>query len=176
MADRPDDMHRELEAILYDFDVFIIFASEDEELAKYVCDGLEELNLRCNAQFKQNAFQTGQNVFDNVVHNVKNANRTLLLLSEKSLKSQWVTLETILALEESQRCNSLRLRMLLDSHVRERDVKMFKRGILASVPHIRLDFNREGWNKVLADEICSKSSVFFLYCLKLESLKIYTCW
>lgn len=159
MSDRPEDLQRNFEnALRYEYDVFIIFASDDQELATHILEGLEAASLRCNAQFKPNSFQIGQNVFDNVVYNVKNANRTLLLLTEKSLQSRWVTLETILALEESQRCNSLRLRMIVNN-ITEKDVKVFKRGILASVPHTRVDFNKKDWNCQLAKEINEEISI-----------------
>ncbi|XP_053404219.1 uncharacterized protein LOC123554299 [Mercenaria mercenaria] len=159
MSDRPEDLRKELETIVkFEYDVFVIFATEDEDLAKHVCEGLEQIQLRCIAQFKHDTFQIGQNVFDNVVSNVSRSNKTLLLLTEKSLNSHWVTLETILALEESKRSNMLRVRMLLHN-VAERDIKFLKRGILASVPHIKVDFNKNEWNTLLAQEINSEISL-----------------
>ena len=138
----------------FEYDVFIIFATEDEPLARQVCEGLERNNKRCIAQFKHEAFSIGQNVFDNVVKNVAKSKATLLLLTAKSMESHWVTLETILALEESTRSNKLRLRLLL-YNVTETEINRLKRGVLSAVPPVKLDLNKDDWSQELAREISS---------------------
>ncbi|XP_060603162.1 uncharacterized protein LOC132756177 [Ruditapes philippinarum] len=128
-------------------DVFIVHSAEDSSQAAIINKTLEEFGLSSfDYKSERHAFTIGKPVFDNIVYAIKHAEIVLILVTEHSMKSHWVSLETQVALENSQRGNILSVRLVF-AGVSEKDRLEFKHGMLATIPDIVVDFNKEHWKE-----------------------------
>jgi hypothetical protein len=113
-------------------------------------------------QWKPCCFNPGVPTFYSIVECVNNPKKTLVILSPNALESVWPLLEVEQALEQSKKRNYLTLRILLHN-VTDQHILHLKRGIFASLPSFKLDFNSPSWEQNLVDEINSKNTFIILY-------------
>jgi hypothetical protein len=150
-------------------DVFIVHSVEDSSQAAIINKTLEEFGLSSfDYKSERHAFTIGKPVFDNIVYAIKHAEIVLILVTEHSMKSHWVSLETQVALENSQRGNILSVRLVF-AGVSEKDRLEFKHGMLATIPDIVVDFNKEHWKESFIKMI--KGNLIFSFIL--QSLKVF---
>jgi len=141
--------------------VFLIYAGKDEETVKRIYDGLELQGLRCAAQFDTKTFTPGQPVMATIEELIRVSHRTVLVLTKNALESHWISLEIILALEQSQQRTDqdLALRLLLVDTDEKRG-KELKIGLLAEIPDKFVDSKYNDW-KSLTDWIQGMAISFF---------------
>jgi len=129
--------------------VFLIYAGKDEETVKEIYDGLQGQGLRCAAQFDTNTFPLGQPVMATIEELIRESHRTVLVLTKNALESHWISLEIILALEQSQQRTDqdLALRLLLVD-TDEKSGKDLKIGLLADIPDRFVDSKNNDWKSL----------------------------
>jgi len=137
----------------YEKDVFLIYAGKDEETVKKIYDGLKGQRMRCAAQFDTETFPAGKPIIESISKLILQSHRTVLVLSQNALESSWISLEVILALEQSQhrKNEDLTLRLLLVD-TDESQAAALKIGHLAQIPHICLNKDDNDW-KSLKDKL-----------------------
>jgi hypothetical protein len=59
------------------------------------------------------------------------------------------------SIDQSQQSNTLTLRLIVND-VKDEELVNMKRGILATVPHFRLNFNDNKWEEMLVKNITRK--------------------
>ncbi|KAK3584675.1 hypothetical protein CHS0354_001260 [Potamilus streckersoni] len=134
------------------YDVFLVHCEADKLIAMHIDGVLSKAGMKCIASFKDNLFPPGREIFENIKHAVENSRVTLVLLTKESKNSPWVTLETILALEKSQRLKHICIRLLLQG-IEKSDEKELKVGILENLPHLFMDVGSSDWEDRLIESI-----------------------
>jgi len=147
----------------YKKDVFLIYAGKDEEVVKKIFDGLSGQGLHCAAQFDTKTFHPGKSIMESISKFIMGSKRTVLVLTMNALESTWISLEIILALEQSQqrKDQDLALRLLLVDTDKEKE-KDLKIGHLAKIPHRFVDSKDNDW-KSLKDWIQGIAFFSFYY-------------
>ncbi|XP_053404230.1 stimulator of interferon genes protein-like isoform X3 [Mercenaria mercenaria] len=132
------------------YDVFIVHSSKDAAKARIFNQALIDMGYVAFDNLKEvSAFAIGRPVFDNIIHAVKHSKLVLILITKHAISSHWVTLETLVALEKSDRENILCVRLVFEG-VSETERQNFKRGILTVIPDIIVDFNKDKWKEEFA--------------------------
>ncbi|KAK3584674.1 hypothetical protein CHS0354_001259 [Potamilus streckersoni] len=139
------------------YDVFLVHSEADKETTIYIDGVLSKAGINCIASFKDNLFPPGREIFENIQHAVENSKVTLVLLTNESKSSPWVTLETILALEKSQRLKQVCIRLLLLGTEKSDEDKL-RVGILESLPHLFIDVASSEWEHSLVELIRAPSA------------------
>ncbi|XP_052239402.1 uncharacterized protein LOC127850417 isoform X2 [Dreissena polymorpha] len=135
----------------YSHDVFLMHSTEDTEIAKTICEGLKKNGLRCLAEVDDKPF--GRLFCESIRRYERESRTSVLVLTKNTVKSPWITLATIHALEESRyRENQLVLRLLLID-VQEDEVPVLKLGCLEKLPHFIAKYNEVGWESQLLDSL-----------------------
>ena len=147
--------------------MFLIYAGKDEETVKEIYDGLQGQGLRCAAQFDTETFSPGKPIMATIEQLIRVSEKTVLVLTKNALESNWISLEIILALEQSQQRTDqdLALRLLLVD-TDEKSGKDLKIGLLADIPDRFLDSKYNDW-KSLKDWLQSMA-IFFFNVLKMS--------
>ena len=93
--------------------MFIVHAADDMELiGPRIIDVLEkEYSIPC--LIAERDFHGGKPTITNIIDAIKTSYKTVVVLTDKSINSNWVKYETLLALERSQRLKMLSLVVLL---------------------------------------------------------------
>ena len=93
--------------------LFIVHAANDlPSIKPHIIDVLEkEYEIPC--LIAERDFPLGKPTITNVIDAIKTCFKTVVVITERSIKSSWVKYETLLALERSQRLNFLSLVVLL---------------------------------------------------------------
>ncbi|XP_052817900.1 uncharacterized protein LOC128243929 [Mya arenaria] len=146
--------------VQYEFDVFLCHSGIDENITRQIHKSLTSQGLKCAAQFDSTTFPTGRPVLASIGWLVQNSRKTIVVLTRNALESSWISVETILALENSQerREQDLTLRLLLID-IDKRDVPMLKCGLLASIPHTATSLKRHNWDRDVINSLRTRISV-----------------
>ncbi|KAL3848164.1 hypothetical protein ACJMK2_019038 [Sinanodonta woodiana] len=134
------------------YDVFLVHCEADKSTAMHIDGVLSKAGMKCIASFKDNLFPVGREILENIKYAVENSRLTLVLLTKESKNSPWVTLETVLALEKSQRLKHLCIRLLLQG-IEKSDERELKVGILGNLPHLFIDVGSGDWEDRLVESI-----------------------
>jgi hypothetical protein len=143
--------------------VFIIHSSEDKLLVKKINPELTKRRLKCVVDHKD--FTPGQTIVNNMANSVQGSTKTLMVVSQAALESNFVTFELILALEKSQRTNRLVVVMLLVD-VEEDDPRLTNNAFMEVIPKIKMPTDTDAdssWLDKLAELLTSKIYVRLIW-------------
>ena len=142
--------------IQHDYEAFLIYSLVDENLAKAVWQSLKNKGLNITQHRDPDGpFQYKASCFDNMVNAIEKSEKVLVLFTKAAVDSGFVSLEMMLALEKSQRTGQLCL-YLIAVGLQEDEICALKHGLLGSVPHIPVNFNRENWEENLLEKLRGK--------------------
>ena len=134
---------------------------EDENIAHRIEGVLKERYMKVQTDWMPGSLEPGRCKYDIIVKCVHDSAKTLIILTKKSFESPWALLEILQAIEQSQKTDILTLRLIVND-VKDEEFKFLRRGILASVPPFRLDFDEDNWQAKLVENITSKINDFLV--------------
>jgi hypothetical protein len=73
------------------YSVFISYSSKEQDFAQLLYDDLQNSGVRC--WFAPKDIQGGRKLHEQIDHAIQRNDRTLLILSENSMNSEWVKTE-----------------------------------------------------------------------------------
>ncbi|KAL4220255.1 hypothetical protein ACF0H5_020662 [Mactra antiquata] len=130
-------------------DVFIAYKRDpDKAVAHKIAEALEEDQLTVLADWKDEAIPPGTLTIESIAQCIRQSAKTLVVLSPHSINSNWVLFELMEAIENSKNSNILTLRLVL-CNVEKHHINFVQCGMLAEVPHFKLDFSDVDWSQNL---------------------------
>lgn len=147
MASKHDPQHNGLDPRK----LFIVHAADDMGIIKpRIIDVLEkEYNIPCIVAERD--FHCGKGTISCILDAIKTSYKTVVILTDKSINSNWVKYETLVALERSQRLKVLSVTVLLFNIDVEDKNLLF--GVLSNAMTVRVDLNRENWKDNMVEKI-----------------------
>lgn len=146
------------------YDVFILYDSGTKDTALHVASALKQRSISCIFEVVKedgnNDTSDGHPVSVYIDKWNAKSKKTLIILGQHSIKYPSL-LEALLAHNQTKEIDSRTLRLLLHE-VDGNHIQYLRRVFLATVPRIKTDFNKNGWEDILVSHINSKYIVFVL--------------
>lgn len=101
----------------YQYDLFISYCTQDQKIAMYVCNKLENIGLHCFIAPRN--IRTGEDYAKEIVNAISNSCATLLIFSSSSDKSGYVLREINSAVSRNKTIIPLRIESFLPSEAME---------------------------------------------------------
>ncbi|KAK3094046.1 hypothetical protein FSP39_023438 [Pinctada imbricata] len=138
------------------YDVFVVHCNNSDDnnfVQNNLMPWLKQQNLK--TFLSDEDLLPGSEILPGITRGIHQSRKTLILLTEESLKSQWCTFEIIVAFEKAQRENQMSVILLLKGVDKE---KLPKNGVLQAAPSIEV-LESDTWKDTLGKYIREEISI-----------------